>query len=262
MKKLTEEKLSKLVFRASSMGDIMSGVAKGWTVENSLTCKRKLVQIYRELSWQRSVNFENKYTTKGNEQEESSITLYCRFKKKMFKKNEVRLKNDWFTGELDLFAGEEINKAIHVIDIKTSWDWTTFPSILDTINADYDYQGQVYMDLTGATKHTVAYCLVNTPAQLIVDEKRRLAWKMGIIDNETPEYIEKCIEIEKNCIVDMPLFLKENIGFEFHCTNWDYDIPMHQRVYEIDVLRDEAKIQRMKERVDECRKWMIENLLK
>lgn len=261
MKTIDSEFLLNLRFRASSMGDIMSGVAKGWEVDNSLTCKRKLVQIYRELKWQRSVHFENKYTQKGNESEEASITLYCRVKKQMFKKNDIRLMNDYFTGELDLFKGESITKAERVIDIKTSWDWTTFPSICDKVNPDYDYQGQVYMDLTGASNFTVAHCLVNTPAQLIVDEKRRLAWKMGIIDNETPEYIENCIEIEKNCIVDMPLFQKENIGFEFHSTNWEHDIPMSERVHEINVVRDDSKIERMKQRVDECRVWMVNNLL-
>ena len=37
-----------LLFRASSMGDIMIGVEKGWSVDKSITCQRKLVQIYRE----------------------------------------------------------------------------------------------------------------------------------------------------------------------------------------------------------------------
>jgi len=261
MKTLSKEEVMAILFRASSMGDIMSGVAKGWDVDHSLTCKRKLVQIHRELKWERRKEFDNKYTKKGKQAEESSITLYCRVKKEMFSKNEIRLNNDCFTGELDLFQGESITKAKRVIDIKSSWDWTTFPSICDTLDSNYDYQGQVYMDLTGAGLHTVAHCLENTPATLIVDEKRRLAWNMGIIDLESPEYIAKCIEIEKNCIVDMALFTKENPGFEFHIRNWEYDIPMVDRVHETDVVRDDKKIGRMRERVEECREWMVKNLV-
>lgn len=255
-------KADKILFRASSMSEIMTGVAKGWDVENSLTCKRKLVQMHREIIWRRRSNKSNKYTEKGLSVEEDSITLYCRVKGELFNKNTIRLNNEFFTGELDLYKGEEITKAKKTVDIKSSWDWTTFPSICDTVDSAYDYQGQTYMDLSGAGIHTVASCLVNTPAGLIMDEKRKLAWKMGIIDIETPEYIEKCIEIEKNAIVDMEMFLKHFPSFEFHIRNWEHDIPMAERVYEMDVVRDDKKIGKMKDRVEECRKWMNKNLFK
>lgn len=261
-----------LLLRAHAAGDIMTGVAKGWDVEKSLTCKRKLVEMHRQLIWKRKKNMSNKYTDKGISAEEDAITLYCRVKKEMFAKNDIRLENEFFSGELDLFKGDEIRKAKRTIDIKTSWDWTTFPSICDTIDSDYDYQGQCYMDLSGAGLHTIAYCLVNTPANLILDEKRRLGWKMGIIDQETPEYILACIEIEKNCIVDMELFRKHYPYFEFHyekfgvdgCAplTWQWDIPMNERVYEMDVLRDDAKIEKIKKRWNECKIWMNKNLFK
>ncbi len=249
-----------ILFRASSMGDVMTGVAKKWDVENSLTCKRKLIQMHRELIWKRRSNKSNKYVEKGLAVEEAAITLYCRVKKTMFKKNDIRLNNEFFTGELDLYEGTEIMKAKHTIDIKSSWDWTTFPSICDEVDAAYDYQGQTYMDLSGAGIHTVVHCLVNTPASMIVDEKFRLARKMGIIGTETPEYVMGCCEIEKNAIVDMAQFNKDNPGFEFHIKNWDFDIPMEQRIHEMDVVKDESKIARMKDRVNESREWMSINL--
>jgi hypothetical protein len=257
-----KENADNLLFRASANGEIMTGVAKGWDVENSLTCKRRLVQMFREHTWKRRNNKTNKYTEKGVAVEEDAITLYCRVKKEMFTKNTVRLTNKYFTGELDLFRGESILKATKTIDVKSSWDWTTFPSMCDVLDSDYDYQGQTYMDLCGAESHTVAYCLVNTPANLILDEKRRLAFKMGIIETETPEYIEACIEVEKNCIYDMDLFKKHNPFFDFHCKDWQYDIPMGQRVYEIEVKRDDKKIAAMKARIDNCREWMNKNLFK
>lgn len=254
--------VNKILFRASSMGEVMTGVAKNLNVENSLTCKRKLIQIYREINWKRKSNRGNKYIDKGNEVEQDSITLYSRVKKSMFKKNDIRLVNGYFTGELDIYEGDSITSAIHTIDIKSSWDWITFPSMCDTVDASYDYQGQVYMDLTGAKKHTIAYCLVNTPANIILDEKKKLAYKMGVIDLETPEYIEACIEIEKNHIYDMELFLSHNPWFHLHCKNWDFDIQMSQRIHEIVVERDDDKIQKMYARIDDCRKWISDNFLK
>lgn len=256
--------IDELLFRASSMGDTMSGVKKGWTVEQSVTCKRKLVQMYRERLWKRRSFKTNKYTEKGTNQEDESIDLYCIVKRKMFKKNVERLTNNYFTGELDLFEGETIKTATRTIDIKTCWDWTTFPSIVDNKpDDDYEYQGYVYNDLTGATSHIVAKCLVNTPADLITNEKRILAYKMHEIQGgeESAEYIKACIEIEKNSIVDMGKFLNDYPWFEFHIRNWDFDIPAIERVHEIEIKRDILKLTQMKQRVIDCRAWMKTNLL-
>jgi hypothetical protein len=255
---------NKTLFRAHSMGDIMTGVKKGWDVENSITCKRRLVQMYRELMWQRKYNKSNKYTEKGNMVEQDAITLYSRFIKEHLIKNSTRLNNEFFSGEIDVFKGPEILRTKHTIDVKSSWDWMTFPSIVDSIKdyPDYDYQGQVYMHLCGAEKHTVVHCLLNTPANLITAAKRRLAWEMDIIIDgiESPEYIEACIEIEKNSIFDMALFRKHFPYFEFHCKDWHYDIPFEKRVHEMIVIRDDKKIESMIERVKECREWMDTHL--
>lgn len=250
-----------LLFRASSMGDIMTGVAKKWTVEESLTCQRKLVQMYREILWKRKADSGNKYTKKGTAVEEDGLTLLSTIKKTYFVKNDKYLYNEYFKGEVDTFLGESVETTKHTYDTKCSWDWLTFPSLLDSKpDAAYDYQGQVYMDLTGAQQHTLAYCLVNTPGFLINAEKRRLAFSMGITDDANPEYVSQCIEIEKNCIVDMELFKKHNPEFVFHCDAWDFDIPADKRLFEIHIKRDDAKIEAMKNRVAECRLWMNNNL--
>jgi hypothetical protein len=254
-----------LLFRASSMADIMSGTAKNWSVDDSLTCKRKLVQMYRENKWKRKTNKSNKYTEKGTKSEDDSITLYSRVKKDMFIKNDIRLNNLFFTGELDLYKGKSITEAELVIDIKSSWDWTTFPSILDTESKDYMWQGLTYMDLTGAKKFIVAHCLVNTPAELIMDEMKRLQWKMGVLDPDTnEEYLEACKLIEQNCIVDLHLFQEHYPYYDFKndISTWEWDIPMAERIHEIVIERDDYLIDKMKARVLECRVWMNNNLFR
>lgn len=242
----------------------MSGVSKGWTVEKSKTTKKELIDIYRQHVWKRRHSLTNKYIEKGLAVEEDAITLFTLVKKVLYKKNAVRLNNRHFTGEIDIYLGEDITKATRTYDIKSCWDWSTFPNPFDPINKDYDFQGQTYMDLSGASMHTLVYCLVNTPAKLIVDEKRKLAWNMGIIDTQNEDYRKGCAEIEKNCIYDMELFYKENPGFEFDSDldKWQYDIPAKERICEIDILKDRKKIDRMKERTVECKLWMKKNLFK
>lgn len=241
------------------MGDIMTGVAKGWDVEKSMTCKRKLVQIIREQQYGRYHQIGNKYTEKGCAAEQDGITLYSRFTQTLFKKNSERLSNDYFTGELDLFEGESITNAEHTHDIKCSWNLSTFPAFFDSVDNDYFYQGQVYMDLSGAKKHTVAHCLVNTPAKLIDDEKRRLGWKYGIIDEETPEYIEACQELERNSIFDFTLFREQNPYYQFHSTKFPVDIPFRERVIVNTIERDDKVIELMRHRVKACRSWIEQN---
>jgi len=241
-------------------GEIMTGVAKGWSVENSLTCKRALVQMYREKKWKRRSNFSNKYTEKGIEVEEDSITLYSLHRGEMFRKNTERITDDIFTGEYDLFLGESPTNATEIIDIKSSWDWNTFPSFLDTIDKDYLYQVQTYMALSGATKGVIAYCLVNTPMHLIDDQKRRLQWKLNDIDGNSTEYQQGCEEIEKNSIYDMEQFKRDFPGYDHVIQDWEFDIPREERVYEIAVQRDDKLIEQMRERCFEAREWMKLNL--
>lgn len=255
---------SKILIRSHQTGKIMTGVAKKWNVENSLTCKRELVKIHRRLKYHRELSKMNKYTEKGITCEEDAITLYSRVKKKMFKKNTERLMNDYFSGELDLFEGKSILEAEETHDIKCSWSLDTFPSILDAPDTDYEYQGQSYMDLTGAKRHTIAYCLVNATPKLIDDAKRKKSYELGVIDIETEEYVEACKQIEIDMIFDMELFKQQNPHYDLHndINLWIYDIPMEERVITFTIERDEQIIQGMKTRIDDCRDWMENNLIK
>lgn len=242
-------------------GKIMSGVKKGWTVENSLTCCRALVQIHREYIWKRRADTGNKYTEKGLYVEEDGLTLYSQHIGIYLKKNNIRLTNDFFNGEIDTFIGEEILRAKHTKDIKCSWDWQTFPSLLDSKpDDDYDYQGQCYMDLCGAETHGIVYCLINTPAFLVAKEINSLFYKLGV-PKEDPIFIEQAKKIETESIVDLAKFKKEFPDYVFYADESEFfDIPAKQRVFEIVVARDEKKIAAIKERWTNCRQWMNNNL--
>jgi hypothetical protein len=97
-----------------------------------------------------------------------------------------------------------------------------------------------YMALTGAKNAKLAYCLVDTPDTILNDEKRKLHWKMGLIDDQNADFEQACNEIDRLGKYD--------------------DIAINERVHIIEIERDEQAINAIYQRVAECRKWMNENL--
>ncbi len=164
--------------------------------------------------------------------------------REFYKKNKTRITNDFLNGEPDLSDNEDIKKAKIIIDTKASWDiFTFFKSKYEPLNKDYFWQGQSYMALTGAETFKLVYCLVNTPDHLVQDEKRKLAWKMGLIDADINQnYLEACKELDKLAVYD--------------------DIPKEERIHEIIIQRDDSSIERLYERINICREWMSVYLYK
>lgn len=248
-------------FRCSSLGYIMTE-PRSKTEILSETCKTHLVDVFISHKYGRREDISGKHLDKGNEREEDSITLLSRVNRKFYKKNDIRLSNDFIQGECDVYEGEEITKATHTLDTKTSWSaHTFFRSQNKKLDDMYFCQGQGYMWLTGATKHTVAYCLVNGTPKAIMDEKKKLLWSMSENDSA---YKEKCKQIEINHIFNLGEFINENPNFDLDnsVADWNFDIPMNDRLFQFRFERDEDVIERFKKRIIDCREWMNKNLYK
>lgn len=223
----------------------------------------KMVEIFNELVHGRKDSVKSKFLDKGNVREEMAITLLSRVNKVKYRKNKERLSSTHTTGEVDLFIGDVIERANETIDTKCSWSKNTFDKArIKKFNPVYKWQGVSYMDLTGAKKHTVAYCLVNGTDKAIADEKRKVAWNYGPDPDVHEGYIKECQQIERNHIFDIEEFKNEFPYFELHShlDEWMWDIPKEQRVHTITFERSETEIDRMKRRIDECREWMNKNL--
>ena len=206
-------------------------------IELSDTAKVHLSDIHTRMTTGRQNDIENKYIKKGLMVEEDSITIYSRIKKKFFKKNTQRLKNDYIDGEPDIFEGESIGSAISVPDMKSSWDLYTFRrTFVKKLNPIYFWQLTGYMWLTGAKIAPLAYCLVNTPAPLIESAKRQLWYKLGCPDETSDNFVEACNAIEKSMIYD--------------------DIPLNERLLEYIVERDETQFETIKKYVIAGRKYL------
>jgi hypothetical protein len=260
---------NEIKFRCSSLGHLMTDPrekAKKESGELAETVKTHLVDVFVSAKYGRREEIMGKYLDKGNEREEDAITLVSRVTKRFYKKNTERLTNDYISGELDLFLGETVDNADETIDTKVSWSANTFFRAKNKpLDKMYEWQGVGYMALSGAKKHTVAYCLVNGTESAIANEKRILSYQNGMMDaggNPSLEFIERCKQIEINHIFDLAAFQKEYPHYDFanDVSKWTYDIPMEERLFMISFERDEAEIERLYQRIRDCRRWMNENL--
>jgi len=225
-------------FHPSSLGLIMTeSRVKGDTLGE--TAKAHLVECYVRHVYGRQKDVTNAYIEKGLMAEEDSLDLYTLVKDKLFVKNTEYFTNDWLTGTPDIVEPDTIT------DIKTSWDiFTFYAQTVKAIDKKYWWQLQAYMDLTGANHAKLVYCLVNTPLKLIEDQKRRLQWTMGVIDQDTDEaYIKACEMVDKNSIYD--------------------DIHIEDRYIELSIERDDKAIEAAHERIELCRTilngWVTKN---
>lgn len=226
-------------FHPSSLGLLMTESRTKEAIGE--TTKAHLIECFIEKVFGRTKDVTNKYIEKGLLAEEDSIDLYSLVKGAYFEKNKATISNDFFVGTPDLYVGSSIQEAQIIIDLKTNWDiFTFFSTFHKSVDKKYYWQLQAYMDLTGAKLAKLVYCLVDTPLKLIEDEKRKLMYKMGVIDPEhNQEYLDACARIEKN-------------------GTYSLDIPQEKRYIEFTVPREQKHIDQAHERVIECRTFLNE----
>jgi hypothetical protein len=254
----------KYYYRASSMGNLMTEArAKGETMGE--TAKKALANVYAFSTTGISKSIESKYFEKGHKREELGITYLSLHTKKFYKKNEERIKSsEGITGLPDLYEGESIYEAEAVIDIKNSWSYVTFlEAKTEALAKDRIWQGHTYNFLTGAKRCDFAIVCTNAPMEMIFDEKKRAFYKLNQPEEDDPAYILKCLEIERNMIVDMKEFLKEYPYAELETLRQKKDkdfvsVPREHRIFIKSVPRDEVAIQSMLLKVPEWDRYIEE----
>jgi hypothetical protein len=193
----------------------------------SKTCKSYLQELAIEEMYGIKKEFSSRYTDKGIAVERNSIDLIQLVSDYGFMyKNEEHFENDYLTGTPD------VNTDNILLDVKSSYDATTFPWFEEEIpNKDYYYQLQGYMALCNKRKSVLAYCLVNTPFQIVEDEVRRAHWKEHLIDES--EELRADVEARHN---------------------FDH-IPPEKRIKTFEVRYDKDVVKAIYERIKECRKY-------
>lgn len=218
---------------------------KAKSKELSKTCKTELIKLYNLVRFGRYEDLENKYVEKGLAVENTSIKILTVLEFQttgmILTKNDIRLKDKDFSGEVDLFTGESIKKAEEVTDIKSKWDLLTFSQVFDEpMDPKHKFQLTGYMALTGAKKARISNVLCNTPEHMIKEQIDRLKWKMGVSDPDNDDLFQEGVaKIIKN-------------------NNFD-DIPLAEREFSYYIERDDKLIKEMRTvRVPLWRKFLME----
>jgi len=218
--------MNKFKIRASACGQIMTNPRSKKDIL-SQTAKTYCEIWLKEQIYDRSREFKSKYTEKGLLVENEAIDFYSKVTGQgMILKNEEWLHNNSITGSPDLILSDR------VVDIKSSWDCFTFPLFDTELDKNYYWQVQCYMELTGKDHTQVAYVLLDTPDEIIDREIRSIMYKLGL-DEIDPD-------------LEGDIYERMRYG----------NIPDDKRLKIFDVKRDQAAIDSIYERVDECRNYI------
>jgi hypothetical protein len=227
--------------RASSVGYLMTEpIAKADKEAGLLskTAQKHLLDIYVAEKYGRRKDIQTKQMRKGNEVEEEAIKFLCNYKwndENKYVKNEQKYYNDFISGTPDIIALDE--SGIDIYDVKSSYDlWTFTSNIIDKIDNLYYWQMQSYMYLTGAKKAYVAFCLIDTPFNIVEQEKKSLLYKMNVISEESPEYLKEALKLEFNMTFS--------------------DIPNEERILIFPIERNEYDITRIELKVKKAREYL------
>lgn len=208
--------IGKIMTNPRTKGEFLSQTAKTYIEEEVLRAKYGIIKP-----------FYSRYTDKGNAVEGKAIEMAAEALELSFVyKNERHFENEFLTGTPD------VNTDDILLDVKSSWDATTFPFFATEIpTKDYYYQLQGYLELTGKTEALLVYCLVNTPIEMVEDEIRRAHWNAHLLEED----LDLRDEILKRHVFD--------------------HIPLGRRVKVFKVEKDEQVIEQIKERVELCREY-------
>ena len=227
---------SETLIRSSSVGYLMTEPQLKADKEAGLlskTAQRHLLDIYIAEKYGRKKDIQTKQMKKGVAVEQDSINLLSKYMETPFEKNEERLSNAYITGLPDI-----INENM-VIDIKSSYDlWTFLGNLPDKLDSLYYWQLMSYMWLTNAEVGYIAYCLSNTPDNIIEQEKYYLLKNMDVVSEESPEYVKEAMKIEFNMKFD--------------------DIDVSERVLLFKVDRNDEDISKIERKVLKAREYLHE----
>ena len=209
--------------RCSQIGQIMTN-PRSKTELLSKTTITYMDKYRKEELYGRREEITSKQMDKGIQMEAEAIELAARYYNwGMVFKNEKELHNDFMTGTPDVILSDT------VIDIKCPWSCFTFPLFDQEPDKNYWWQLQGYMALTGLEKAKLVYCLMDLPEDLLESEIY---------------YAQK-----RN------VFSIEEEVRAYHTYS---NLPDKMRIKSFDIARDQAAIDSIYTRVEECREYYIE----
>lgn len=197
------------MIRASSLGDLMSYPEKDKLPEGAITKLDKMIS-QKTINWP---NQEDSFLSleKGKACEHESIELYNELNDTFYLKNVERVTVGYLTGECDIIDHD----SGLVIDIKTSYSKATHPVML-RLSKLYEWQLRAYMYLYNVDNAELAYCLVNTPMDLI-DKRDKHEWH--IVDDVPMHLRLRTLRIERDATKEEQMLSRIEKCMEYIQTN-------------------------------------------
>lgn len=226
--------IDEIVFRASSIGDLCGVKGLGKTGE------KRARYTYLENLTGRKKEFTSKQTEKGNLTEPLSIIEISQLLGRELNKNEIRLYDEYFTGECDIDDVEDDC----IIDVKGSFDIFTDSDNRAAFNEDHELQLRVYMRLYKRSKAKLIYVLNDAPYEMVLKaiERENYEWP-GM---ETPEWRQ--VQIITNMVYTHESFnrLINNIGLgnddlTDRLIDLFIEIPIEDRIKIYEFTHDQSK---------------------
>jgi len=218
--------------RCSAIGKIMTD-PRSKSEALSETTKTYCRTWLTEKVYNRRIEVTSKQMDKGTTMEGVAIDFAQSIVEPgaLWFKNEEKFSDEYMAGTPDLLTAET------VFDIKCPWSFATFPLFETELpNKDYFWQLQGYMALTGRHSAAVLYVLTDAPEHILLDEARKLSYQRGLGGN-TDETIE-----EVRHLLTYP------------------DVADSLKFKRFDVARDDAAIEKIRDRVEACRGYIAELL--
>lgn len=145
----------------SSLGKLMT-TPKSKGENLSQGAKTYIRQLAKQDFFGYRVELDNKYINKGKDQEQDSIDLLNAVRFTNYHKNEIRIEDEYLTGECDILADDR------VIDIKTSWNLETWPATPgEAHDNEYEWQGRAYLMLYEREIFELVFCMVTTKDEFL-----------------------------------------------------------------------------------------------
>ena len=242
---MTNNTTQTILFHPSSLKNLMSGMDKPAINDTCQTCLWEHVQ--EQIFMRPTPEFRSNQTDKGLIMESEAIRLLSNKLDKLLVKNQKTYENDYFIGTPDI-----VDYADNVgYDIKCRYDFISMMKETEGNNTlnDYKFQMQAYMDLTGLTKWYIVNVLVNTPEEILTNEKwnatRGLQYNPRTFMLSEEEITSKAEEIDKVItghhtfygLVDKP------------------DIPDNLLIHIVEIDRDKDLIDKMHARIDDLKRY-------
>lgn len=217
-------------------------------------CINELKKWLKQNKYRRRRELDTKHTIKGKEMEDEAIAMYHRVAGYEGEKNDKRLYSPWMTGEFDDMPKDKSGKTIDVVaDMKASWDIETFPLYKneppkgsETPNKGYWSQIQGYFHLV--TENGLVHDIDKLEGELVY-----------ALQSSSEEQIEK--EIKRRCWAKGVSRLEPEEEEKIFYNMWFDDIPEEDRVKRYYFKPDWEFVDKVKARVELCRRYIDEEIL-